>query len=182
MPMRSLASTVFALVILTAVGFAVHTTFSWVASLDEKLLGPIIAAFLGLFGVILAQYLSKSREIAENHRPSKIEIYNNFFEIVDEFMTDAKLDKSKLDEGILPKKLEERMRRLNRGMIVWASPEVVNAWLSFKKKSGKSEGFEILYAVDDVLRAIRKDLGNSNFGLSKGDLVRNYLSDPEELQ
>jgi hypothetical protein len=32
-----------------------------------------------------------------------------------------------------------------------------------------------------VLQAIRKDLGNSNFGLERGDAIKILLSSPEEL-
>jgi len=39
-----------------------------------------------------------------------------------------------------------------------------------------------MYEMDELLKAMRKDLGNSNFGLERGDTVRVFLSDPDELQ
>jgi hypothetical protein len=33
-----------------------------------------------------------------------------------------------------------------------------------------------------MYKAIRKDLGNSNFGLKGGDLIRIGLKDPDELK
>ena len=35
--------------------------------------------------------------------------------------------------------------------------------------------------MDNVLKAIRKDLGNSNFGLQVGDSVKVFLRDPSEV-
>ena len=41
---------------------------------------------------------------------------------------------------------------------------------------------QILLKVDDMLRAIRQDLGHSNRGIKKGDLIGLFLSDPEKLR
>jgi hypothetical protein len=36
--------------------------------------------------------------------------------------------------------------------------------------------------VDSLLREIRKDLGNSNWGIERGDLMSTFLRDPSEFK
>ena len=71
--------------------------------------------------------------------------------------------------------------QLNRGLILWASPEVIKEYLNFRRIAGQSSE-NILFAVDQVYQAIRKDLSNSNLTLEKGDLIRLNLKDPDELK
>jgi hypothetical protein len=69
---------------IIVVGFgALRFTESWLRSLDPTLAGAFITAALGLLGLGYAKWHSKSRDIAESHRPSKIEVYNTFFDIVE---------------------------------------------------------------------------------------------------
>lgn len=76
--------------------------------------------------------------------------------------------------------MRRRFTKLNRDLVLWASPEVIKTWLAFKTVSA-SHG-NVLAAIDQVYRAIRKDLGHSNLRLNAGDLVKLGLSDPDELK
>lgn len=79
----------------------------------------------------------------------------------------------------MPSELRDQFWLLNKGLIVWASPAVIKAWLHFRNVSGC--GGNILIAMDNMLKAIRKDLGNSNLGLQIGDSVKVFLKEPSEL-
>ncbi len=81
-------------------------------------------------------------------------------------------------EESLPEDLRDQFWQLNKGLIVWASPTVIKSWLHFRKVT--TTGGNTLVAMDNVLKAIRKDLGNSNFGLQIGDSVKVFLRDPGE--
>lgn len=39
----------------------------------------------------------------------------------------------------------------------------------------------VLFLMDDILQTMRKDLGLSNWGLARGDLIKMLLTDPESL-
>ena len=39
----------------------------------------------------------------------------------------------------------------------------------------------MLLIMDDIMQAMRKDLGLSNWGLVRGDLMKMFLTDPETL-
>lgn len=160
--------------------FAFISMTSWLRSLDSSVAAALTTAVLGLLGLWYAQWHSKSRDIAESHRTSKIEVYSIFFDIVEKFQNDQVKD-SELADGNVPAWLRKDLTRLNRGLILWASPDVITAWLNFRRVTG-SGGGSVLLAMDRMYKAIRKDLGNSNIGLKGGDLIRIGLKDPDELK
>jgi len=49
-------------------------------------------------------------------------------------------------------------------------------------KPGRADAVHLLLPFEDVLRAIRADLGHSNVKLRRGDLLRMFINDlPEKL-
>jgi len=64
--------------------------------------------------------------------------------------------------------------------MLWGSPKVLNAYTAFRK-AGQEENPQVIILVDDILRAMRRDLGLSNWGLQRGDLVKMLLTDPEKV-
>lgn len=177
---RRFLSVTFGLAVLAGMAWLVWNIVRWVASLEPSYSGPTITAIVGFIGLIYAQWHSKSREIQQNHRPQKIEVYNGFFAILERFLKNPKEQKA-LEEGgeqSLPDDLRDQFWQLNKGLIVWASPVVIKSWLQFRKVT--TTGGSTLLAMDNILKAIRKDLGNSNFGLQIGDSVKVFLRDPGE--
>ena len=158
--------------------------FSWFLALDKEIVAAVVASFMGLSGILYAQWHSKAKEISDSHRPAKIEVYETFFDIVERFMAAEKDKEENLDpeDENFPQELKDQFTKLSRGMIIWASPRVIKAWSNFREKADDAKtSTDILFAVDDVLQAIRADLGNSNFGLTRGAVIKLYLSDPSEI-
>lgn len=158
--------------------------FEWIKSLEKEVAAAAITAIIGFAGLLYVQWNSKAKEISDSHRPAKIEVYETFFNIVERFMTAADSEEENLDPESeeFPQDLKDQFTKLSRGMIVWASPQVIKAWSEFREKASESKTpADTLLAVDKVLQAIRADLGNSNFGLSRGDVVKLYLSNPGEV-
>ena len=153
----------------------IYFFLGWLKSLNPSVGAALITASLGFIGLWYAQWQSKSRDIAESHRASKIEVYNLFFEIVERF------HEEEIPNTEIPNDLKKKFIQLNRGLILWASPEVIKAYLNFRRIADQSSE-NILFAVDQVYQAIRKDLSNSNLTLDKGDLIRLNLKDPDELK
>ncbi|MEA5445563.1 hypothetical protein VCB98_07005 [Gammaproteobacteria bacterium AB-CW1] len=171
-------SILIAIVFLAGAAWGVLKVAQWVGGLDPAYAGPTIAAVIGFVGLLYGQWHSKTREIEQSHRPQKIQVYNAFFSILEKFLKNP--DALAAIEGKpLPDELRDQFWALNQGLIIWASPPVIKAWLKFRKASVSGE--HVLLAMDGMLRAIRKDLGNSNIGLQAGDAVKVFLSDPNEL-
>ena len=68
---------------------------NWLKTLNPSVGAALVTATLGLIGLWYGQWQSKSRDIAESHRASKIEVYNLFFEIVEAFQNEE-IDTNKL--------------------------------------------------------------------------------------
>jgi hypothetical protein len=64
------------------------------------------------------------------------------------------------------------LRQMNKEMILWAGPKLLKAYIAFFKQSvvnptaGKS-----FFVLEDFYKAIREDLGHSNTGLDRGDIL-----------
>ncbi len=149
----------------------------WFKSLDPSVSASLITAFIGMLGLWYAQWQSKSRDIAESHRASKVEVYNLLFSIVEKIQAEENFD---FENKSNQKWMKENFTKLNRGLVLWASPNVIKSWLLFRTAS--DSGGNMLMIVDALYKSIRSDLGNSNANLKNGDLIRIGLSDPAELK
>ena len=155
----------------------------FLSNINPNVAASLIAAAVALFGYAYNQRRAQLRELADAHRPEKMEVYNHFLFIV------RFLQYSVTGEGVPKKRTEKENRDLlmhfrefTRGLIEWGSPMVIKQWMEFRRLVTPKGSRELLFAMDDMLRAIRRDLGLSNRGLARGDLVRLLLKDPDSLQ
>lgn len=149
--------------------------------LNPNVVTSIVAALTAFFGFLYNQKKAKERDISEAHRPQKVELYKQFMNIVVDLQTRAlegKLDEIQKDE--MPKELVEKMIGFTCDLIVWGSPDVIKKWDKFRCAAAQASP-NMLFVMDEMLQSIRKDLGNSNFLLKKGDLIKLFLRDPSEL-
>lgn len=163
----------------------VHFLFSGIFSLEANLAAAIIATattvIVSVFGIVINQRQTKKREIAESHRPQKIELYKQFMDnVVIKILHMTKKEGAKfIDKKDVKKELESFFFQFTGDLIVWGSPKVIKAYTNFRNIG---EQPQILLKVDDMLRAIRQDLGHNNRGIKKGDLIGLFLTDPEKLR
>ena len=183
--MKNTTSTILTVLVLAVglyfVWLVIGSLFSWVTGLEPDVIAAMSTAFIGLFGLFYVQWTTKNKDIAENHRPEKIKVYEIFFDIIDAHFSKPK---EKHEELEITDELKTQFSELSRGMVVWSSPEVIKAWNTFREipAKGNSSPHEALVDIDKVLLAIRSDLGNSNFGLKPGDVIKVYLKGGENVE
>lgn len=152
-------------------------------SLDKQFAATIIATsgtVLAAVGVaVYSQRRTKVREIAEAHRPIKIEVYKEWMETIGTVLKRTKDETADNSTEAFGKEFLDFFVGFTSNLIVWGSPGVLKAYENFRR--GSVSEYEVLLIVDDMLREIRKDLGNSNRGIKRGDLIKLYLKDPAEL-
>jgi hypothetical protein len=157
---------------------------TWISSQDSQVAAAVIAGaatvLVGFGAVILSQQRAKTREIAESHRPRKIELYTGFIKKTMEFMQKYKEDNA---EGALVKdtELEKFFADFTTNLVLWGSAGVVRAYAKFRKASREGAPLNSVIVMDDVIRAMRRDLGHSDWLLRRGELIKTFLRDPEEL-
>lgn len=72
-----------------------------------------------------------------------------------------------------------KLKDFTENILIWGSDDVVAEWSNFRSKSisGFQNPEQILFEVENLLLAIRKDLGHSNKGLTKGKLLGVFVND-----
>ncbi len=150
---------------------------SSVVGLDKQVGAAIIAGcvtlLVSVISVVYTQQKTNLREIANSHRPQKIEIYKNFMNQAIVGLLKASKEK-KFDDPEYRKELEDFFFHNTGEFIVWGSPEVIKAYSAFRGAIKPTN--EIVFEIDDLLQAMRKDLGNSNKGLKRGELIQLFVS------
>lgn len=150
----------------------------WVFSnASPNVISAIVAGFAAILAAIYTQRQLRIRAIEDAHRKSKIEVYDYFMDIIDHHQ---KLTLSGEIEHMTPEQLmegiEDTYLHFRRGLLIWASPNVINQFEKFRLSDSRN----ILTNADSVFAAIRKDLGNSNLGLTPGSFIKLFLKDPRE--
>ncbi len=171
--------------VLAAIAYGLFTGVRWVflgvVGLDKKMSAAIIAAcatvFVSVATVVYTQQKTKAREIDNSHLPQKMEIYKRFMDTAVVGLLKASKE-NKIESPEFQKKLEELFFSFTGDVIVWGSPAVIRAYTAFRSTGANPD---IILRIDDLLQAMRKDLGNSNWGLTRGDLIKLFITDPEKL-
>lgn len=148
------------------------------SQLDANVASAIVAALAGVVVVVLGQIFNRNRQISEAHRDRKVEIYAKFGQLLIDLQQATK--QGKTDELLNSERIYNSLVEFNRDVLLWASPSVVRAFLNFRVEGNKPNPFGLV-EMDKMLRAIRKDLGLSNWRLQQGDLVKLFFKDPEEF-
>ena len=81
------------------------------------------------------------------------------------------------------------MAEITQELVIWGSDEMLEAFYKFRMMSienadGNSENpYDVLFMVEDLLLAIRKDLGHKNKNISRGKILGLFVNDlPNELK
>lgn len=78
------------------------------------------------------------------------------------------------------------MAEITQELVIWGSDDMLNAFYDFRNKSiensyekiGNSYNpYNTLFAVEDLLLAIRKDLGHKNKKVSRGRILGLFIND-----
>ncbi|XGV86390.1 MAG: hypothetical protein ACAF42_12565 [Limnothrix sp. BL-A-16] len=136
---------------------------------------PIVIALISvMIAKLWEQRLQKQQEI----RMKKMPVYEKQIKdilkiILAEKYGDTIPEQSAIEKGFLD---------FTQELIVWGSPEVIQAWSSFKTYDWSSSSpKDSLLRLEEFMLVIRKDLGNNNSILKKGDLVKLFINDFHEL-
>jgi hypothetical protein len=171
-------------VVLSVVGIALCALLLWmgfvsvraiwhaIVDIKPELAVGIITGAATLLGatitVMLGRYYERKREIEAHFRTDKIRIYDEFLrELFTVFRSGEETDS---------KKLTEFLREWQRKLLLWGGAEVLRSyfdWMS-RVKSGRHDA-QMFFLMDSFFRALRKDIGQSSYGLPKGAFVHLVL-------
>lgn len=130
---------------------------------------------VSVMSVLVAKRLEYRAILEKEHREKKIPFYEDFVSFVFRIALSDKLGLEPLTE----KEMIQQATRFTQNLIVWGADDVVNAWFRFRNKSINSDGSgaSVMYEIENLLLAIRKDLGHENKGLGKGKVLGLFVND-----
>lgn len=181
--LQKLFKYILIILIVIIVFYALKKLYPLIEKLDIKNIGSIITGaitlIVGLGAVLISQNKIKKRELDEAHRENKIELYNRFNEKVFELFTG--INENVTGSNPSEQNLIDFMAKFKRDLMFRASPKVIKAIIEFEESSINEKKKEtILRKVDDIYRAMRKDIGLSNYGLDGLEMIQLSLKDKSE--
>jgi hypothetical protein len=178
-------SIAFGLLLLAGGGYsiiiAIRGTLRVLGALNSSIAVAVIAAAATVFVSVLSIVLGKAyeaRSVAERqNREKKIPVYEDLIKFMFRVLMGTKTGTMPTEEEML-----EFMSSFNQRIMVWGADEVLAAWVTFRKFSldeglMKAEPMRLMFLYEDLIRAIRQDLGHKNRGLTRGDILALFVND-----
>lgn len=130
-----------------------------------------LAAALGSFlAIVITHYLTKRREaLGRQFRPRQ-EAYEEMFTLVRDIVKQGSRIQPDLDAVL----------RLKVQMLMWGSADTIQAWIALEDGSTAADPVERVLLFEDVLRAIRRDLGHDDSRLRRGELWTLFVAAEEK--
>lgn len=159
--------TVIALFIFAFLGFALFRLAVLFLNLEHSLLATLLTVIATVLGstvaIMYGKYHERKMSIESDFRKLKIEIYDEFFrEFFHSFYENKQDSLEKTD-------LTEFLREWQRKFMLWGSKDVLERYVDFMKGLSKYNGTIYIFVLyDELVKAIREDLGHKNTDLPKG--------------
>ena len=135
---------------------------------------------LSLAGLVLAAVVTnayaKAREVHARHFPEKTEAYGKIMDLIFSIIGNIKSKNKHSDSD-----LKKLMLDFKKSMMIWGSAETIRLWNEIETVTNtEGQNPETTMAVmEQLLRAIRKDLGQDDQSLQFGELLKLIIV-PEE--
>jgi len=159
------------------------------SSIDPRLGAGLIAAsatiLVSVISALFSKHLERRSAILAHLREKKIPTYEKIINFIFSITFAEKLGKKQLSD----KEMVKFMAEITQELVIWGSDEMITAFYTFRMMSientagEKAEPFAILITVEDLLIAIRKDLGHKNKNINRGKILGLFINDlPKSFQ
>jgi hypothetical protein len=140
--------------------------------------GMVAAAstvFVSVFSVLVAKKLEHRAVLQQQIREKKIPQYEEMIRFIFRIVFAEKLGQPLVTES----EMVSQMAKFTENIVIWGSEDIVEAWYRFRQVSSESNepGVQVIFEVEQLLLAIRKDLGHSNKNLSRGKIIGLFVND-----
>lgn len=165
-------------VLAAAIYFVGKYLFSFFSTIDRQTLITLISITIPLvatiFTVYLGRYFENKKAVQEKLREHKIPVYNEFIESSLKYLLDKEAKQEKKDAEIL-----KFMRSITPKMMIWADDKSIKAWSDFRIQATKQDNRPLILMekFEDIILAMRKDLGHKNKDLDRHELLKCFIND-----
>ena len=176
------------LLIFSGIGYGlfvvVRATIQVLAALNSSIAVAIIAAaatiFVSALSIVLGKLYESRSLIQKEHRETKIPVYEDFLKFISRILMS-----SKVGDTVSEKEMIEFMSGFTQHLMVWGSDEVLVAWVKCRRllidgPAMKTSPTKFLFLYEDLVLAIRRDLGHKNKSFVKGDVLALFINDIDQ--
>lgn len=133
--------------------------------------------FLSAISLIISRNYESKQKIKEANRLKKVPIYDDFLKFMLEIMGSQKV--------ISEKEAKKFAGDFNHQLLIWGSSEVVKTYGKWRlktielseDKSNSNRGLESFQEFENLIIAIRKDLGHKDKEIEKNVFLRVFIND-----
>jgi len=175
---RARIQTLFGVAISVAIVGLVAWAFIEAVQAEPAVVGAVATAALGVAGVVWQQRQSEKARLREAHRDRMTPVYHELLKRVWQM---AGQESQQPSEDVT-----EFLRDLKaRQLILGAPKEMIEAFNRWEREASaaqeKGHGVALVVAWEELLRAMRRDLGHDDSGLPQGELLRVFMEDFDQL-
>jgi hypothetical protein len=176
--MRARIQTLFGVAISVAIVGLVAWAFIESVQAEPAVVGAVATAVLGVAGVVWQQRQSEKARVREAHRDRMTPVYH---ELLKRVWQQTGQESQQPAEDVA-----EFMRDLKaRQLILGAPREMIRAFNCWEREARaaqeKEDNIALVFAWEELLRAIRRDLGHDDSGLPRGELLRVFMDDLDQF-
>lgn len=149
----------------------------WYSGLSDPIKTAVLTGIPVILVAVVGFYANKSietkRAVEQAMRPKKLELYTEFNRFFMSIFANEKVAKKPADDDIM-KFFSDKTPEL----ITFASNEVIEKWGKLRVGLEAAPANEAkMFLVEEMLKAIRTDLGHGRRGFHKGDILRLFVND-----
>jgi uncharacterized membrane protein YfbV (UPF0208 family) len=175
---RARIQTLFGVAISIAVVGLVAWAFIEAVQAEPAVVGAVATAVLGVAGVVWQQRQSEKARLREAHRDRMTPVYH---ELLKRVWQQAGQESQEPSEEVA-----EFMRDLKaRQLMLGAPKEMIQAFNRWEREAKaaqeKDDNVTLVFAWEELLRAMRRDLGHDDSGLPRGELLRVFMDDLDQF-
>ncbi len=178
----------FAIIVvgIVAVIFLARATFSFLTAAPTDVGSAVVGAgslvFVAVIANIWAKLFERRQQIQQEQRTKKAEIYDGLLSFWFGFYLRDDKDESTEEAGTAEKatgrsatdeEVNNYLTEFTHQIVTWGSEPVLKEYAAF---TDKIKGGGALLEFENLLFAIRKDLGHKNKGLQQGDIMRVFIN------
>lgn len=149
--------------------YFVNTLVLATSKLDAIITVALITALLSIISGIVLKVIESHQKRKEYLSQKREEPYAEFINLY--FKMYEKVSKNEIYSQ---KEMFEDIQKFQKKLMLWGSNRVVNAWTTYRTNAG-SDGTKALFYMENILYAIRKDMGYRTLG--KGKLLSMSIYD-----
>lgn len=148
---------------------------------DAVIIIAIMSAVVSIFTLVYGKYIDNKQKTNRYLYGKREEPYSQFIGMVYNILQSKKIGKSYSEHDML-----EDLFKFSQQITIWGSNEVIQKWNRFRNYSIKREkdptlpSENILFILEDIIYAIRKDMGHKDKVLKRGELLSLFVNDIDE--